>query len=52
METPFKFLNAFESKEYNFYFGREQETRELFQLSQRAKLILFFGLSGTGKRVL
>ena len=49
MNSPFKFLDAFTKADEQHYFGRKQETKELFQMVQQAPLALLYGLSGTGK---
>jgi len=47
--SPFKFLNAFEKQDRDFFFGREEETEELYEMTYDTRLILLYGASGTGK---
>lgn len=49
MQSPFKFLDAFRAEDKGQFFGREQETEELFHIVSKAPLSLLYGLSGTGK---
>ena len=49
MQSPFKFLDAFNPEDKGQFFGREQETEELFHMVSKAPLALLYGLSGTGK---
>lgn len=47
--SPFKFLNAYEKQDKAFFFGREKESKELYELTYDSRLILLYGASGTGK---
>lgn len=47
--SPFKFLNAFEKKDVSLFFGREQETEDVYEMTFDTQLILLYGASGTGK---
>lgn len=47
--SPFKFLNAFEKQDRDFFFGREEETEELYEMTYDTRLMLLYGASGTGK---
>jgi hypothetical protein len=47
--SPFKFLDAYEKKDKAFFFGREKETEELYEMTFNTRLILLYGASGTGK---
>jgi len=49
VNSPFKFLNAFEKKDADLFFGREKETEALYELTFDTRLILLYGASGTGK---
>jgi Leucine-rich repeat (LRR) protein len=49
MEYPFKHLAAYERKDKAFYYGREKETGELYQICFETDLILLYGASGVGK---
>ena len=46
---PFKHLAAYEREDYIFYFGREEKTNELYQMTFETDLILIYGASGVGK---
>ncbi len=48
-KSPFKFLNAYEKEDKELFFGRDQETEDLYELSFNTRLILLYGASGTGK---
>ncbi len=48
-ESPFKFLDAYEKEDKDLFFGREQETTTLYDLTFNTRLILLYGGSGTGK---
>lgn len=47
--SPFKFLDPYEKEDKNRFFGRADETEDLYQLSFRTRLLLVYGASGTGK---
>ena len=49
MKSPFKFLDSFTKEDKNIFFGRDQETEELYQKVFESKLLLVYGVSGTGK---
>ncbi|WP_421799180.1 ATP-binding protein [Haliscomenobacter sp.] len=49
MKTPFKFLDAYAYQDRDNFFGREDETEELYRMVFKSSLILIYGLSGTGK---
>jgi len=46
---PFKFLDSYEIKDKNIFFGREEETAILFEKVSENRITLVYGLSGTGK---
>lgn len=48
-DSPFKFLDAFVREDARFYFGREEEVADLYELTFDTRLLVFFGASGTGK---
>lgn len=48
-DSPFKFLDAFQKKEKDIFFGREMETETLYQMTFDTRLMLIYGASGTGK---
>ena len=49
IQSPFKFLDAYQKEDREVFFGRETEIKNLYELSFRASLILLYGASGTGK---
>ena len=49
MKSPFKFLDSFTKEDKDIFFGRDQETEELYQKVFESKLLLVYGVSGTGK---
>ncbi len=49
MKSPFKFLDPFEPEDKHVFFGRETETKELYNLVTKNRLTFVYGPSGTGK---
>ena len=49
MKSPFKFLDAFELKDKDAFFGRTEEIDALYGMVFKTPLLLVYGLSGTGK---
>ena len=49
MKSPFKFLDSFTKEDKDIFFGRDKETEELYQKVFESKLLLIYGVSGTGK---
>lgn len=49
MKSPFKFLSAYSKEDKQIFFGREEETRDLYDLIKKNRLVLLYGPSGTGK---
>ena len=49
MLSPFKFLDAYKKEDRDQFFGREEETNQLFELVNQNRLVLIYGPSGTGK---
>ena len=49
MKSPFKFLDAYTLADKDVFFGRTKETKALYQYVHATSLVLFYGLSGTGK---
>lgn len=49
MDSPFKFLDAYQKEDINRFFGREKETAQLYNAAFASNLILLYGASGTGK---
>jgi hypothetical protein len=50
-ECPFKFLDPYTDaeQEHQFFFGREDEENELYAFVKRTKVLLLYGISGSGK---
>lgn len=49
MSSPFKFLDAYTREDKDQFFGREEETAQLYELVNQNRLVLLYGPSGTGK---
>ena len=49
MKSPFKFLSAYSKEDKHIFFGRDEETRILYDLVKKNRLVLLYGPSGTGK---
>ncbi len=49
MNSPFKFLDSYTKEDKNIFFGRERETEELYHKVFESKILLVYGVSGTGK---
>jgi len=49
IKSPFKFLDAYDKEDKDIFFGRTQETYELYDRIQETNLVLLYGASGTGK---
>ncbi len=49
MKSPFKFLDSYTKEDKNIFFGRDKETEELYQKVFESKVLLVYGVSGTGK---
>jgi WD40 repeat protein len=49
MKSPFKFLDSFTKDDREIFFGREKEIEELYRRVFRSKIMLVYGVSGTGK---
>lgn len=48
-DSPFKFLNAFEKGDKAYFFGREKEIADLYEMSFDTRLMMLYGASGAGK---
>lgn len=48
-KSPFKFLDAYQKEDVAVFFGREQETAQLYNAVFASHLTLLYGASGTGK---
>ncbi len=49
MVSPFKFLDSFTLTDRNIFFGRDHEISELYRKVFESKILLVYGISGTGK---
>lgn len=47
--VPFKFLDSYTIDDKNIFFGRDNETEDIFRKLYSGKLLLVYGKSGTGK---
>jgi WD40 repeat protein len=47
--SPFKFLDSYTKDDRDIFFGRDNEIEELYQRIFESKLLLVYGVSGTGK---
>ncbi|MFO7828694.1 MAG: ATP-binding protein, partial [Bacteroidales bacterium] len=47
--NPFKFLDSYTKEDKTIFFGRERETEELYQKVFESKILLVYGITGTGK---
>jgi len=48
-KSPFKFLDSYTSEDRAIFFGREREITELYRRIFESKILLVYGISGTGK---
>lgn len=46
---PFKFLDSYTAEDKDFFFGREEEVKQLYQMIYQSDTLLLYGASGTGK---
>ena len=49
MKSPFKFLDSFTIADRKIFFGRDQEITDLYRRVFESKILLVYGISGTGK---
>ena len=49
MKSPFKFLDAYQKKDKDIFFGRDKEIELLYDTTFETDLILVYGQMGTGK---
>jgi len=49
MKSPFKFLDSYTKDDRDIFFGRDREIEELYQRVFESRLLLVYGVSGTGK---
>jgi hypothetical protein len=48
-KIPFKFLDPYKKDDIAFYYGREDDATALYEIVQKNRIVLVYGLSGTGK---
>jgi len=48
-KNPIKFLDSYSRDDKDIFFGRDKETLELYDKVGKSKVVLLYGLSGTGK---
>ncbi len=46
---PFKFLDSYTRDDKDIYFGREEESEQLYEMAFQTNILLIFGPVGTGK---
>jgi WD40 repeat protein len=49
MKSPFKFLDSYTKEDRDIFFGRDREIEELYHRVFEGKIMLVYGVSGTGK---
>jgi WD40 repeat protein len=49
IKSPFKFLDSYTKGDRDIFFGRDQEITELYRKVFESKMLLVYGISGTGK---
>ena len=49
MKSPFKFLDSYTREDRGIFFGRDHEISELYRRVFQSKILLVYGVSGTGK---
>ena len=48
-QSPFKFLDSYTREDHDIYFSRTNETEALYTAVFKSKMVLLYGVSGTGK---
>ncbi len=48
-QNPFKFLDSYTKEDRDIFFGRDREIEEMYQKVFESKILLVYGISGTGK---
>ena len=49
IKSPFKFLDSYTKEDRAIFFGRDREITELYRRIFEGKILLVYGISGTGK---
>lgn len=47
--SSFKFLDPYTKEDINSFFGRDDESKDIFDMCAKSNLLLVYGASGTGK---
>ncbi len=47
--SPFKFLDSYSKEDRNIFFGRDKEIEELYSRVFQSRILVVYGISGTGK---
>jgi len=48
-KSPFKFLDSYSKEDRDIFFGRDKEIDELYSRVFESRILLLYGISGTGK---
>src|SRR5512133_543857 len=48
-KSPFKFLDSYSKEDRNVFFGRDNEIEELHSRVFQSRILVVYGISGTGK---
>lgn len=48
-QSPFKFLDSYTKDDRDIFFGCDREIEEMYQKVFESKILLVYGISGTGK---
>jgi WD40 repeat protein len=48
-KSPFKFLDSYTKEDRDIFFGRDKEIEELYSRVFESKILVIYGISGTGK---
>jgi WD40 repeat protein len=48
-KSPFKFLDSYSKEDHDIFFGRDKEIEELHSRVFESKILIVYGISGTGK---
>ncbi|MBN2893359.1 MAG: ATP-binding protein [Bacteroidales bacterium] len=46
---PFKFLDSYTKDDKEIFFGRDDETNQLYDMLKQSDIVMLYGASGTGK---
>ncbi|HUX55876.1 MAG TPA: hypothetical protein VMV77_02805 [Bacteroidales bacterium] len=48
-KSPFKFLDSYSKEDRNIFFGRDKEIEEIYSRVFESKILIVYGISGSGK---